>query len=114
MNRKLAAQVDRTVAWVDEFLAEFGPGLQKSAPGTQFRADAARLRSQLLALRRMVIANESPAGLARSVREIEASSQRLVDRAGDIAKSIKGKDMIARLQEPARAASALRGLIAQR
>ena len=113
-NRKLAAQVDRAVAWVDEFLTALGPELRKTPAGTRFQADTARMRRQLLKLRRSAIANDPPDRLSQSVREIEALNQQLVDRAGEVAGDVQGKDLIARLRDPALAVNRLRGLIAER
>jgi hypothetical protein len=113
-NRRLTAGVDRAVAWVDEFLTELGPRLRETPAGTRFQSDAARMRSQLLKLRRSVIANDAPERLARLTREIESANQELVDRAGEVAKTVDGIDLVARFRGPALAINSLRGLIAEK
>jgi hypothetical protein len=111
-NRKLAAQVDRAVAWVDEFLTVVGPELRKTPAGAQFQVDTSRMRSQLLQLRRSVIANEPPERLSPLIREIEASNQKLLKHAGEVALNVNRVDMIARFRNPALAVNNLRGLVA--
>jgi hypothetical protein len=112
-HRRLAAGVDRAVAWVDEFLAEQGPRLRKTPAGTRFASDAANLRNQLRQLRRLALANESENRLVRLTREIETASGQLINRAAEFARASDGVDLIPGLRGPALAINDLRGLIAE-
>jgi len=111
-NHKLVAQVDRSVAWVDEYLAEVRPELRKTPAGARFEADVVKLRRLLLEFRRSATANESTERLARAVREIEVTNQGLAGLARDLDRDHRD-DIVSRFRNPAQAVNSLRDFIAR-
>ena len=110
-NHKLVAQVDRSVAWVDEYLAEVRPELRKTPAGSRFEAKVVKMRRQLLEFRRSATANESTERLSREVREIEVTNKGLAGLARDLNRELRD-DIVARFRNPAQAVNSLRGIIA--
>jgi len=110
-NHKLVAQVDRSIAWVDEFRAEQGRELRKTPAGTRFEGDVLKMRRQLIELRRRAIANESTERLSQALREIELMNHQLGGRVDDLDRA-RRDDIAARFRGPAQAVDSLRGIIA--
>jgi len=108
-NHKLVAQVDRSVAWVDEYLAELGPALRKTPAGSRYEGDVVKMRRKLLEFRRRAIANESTERLSQALREIELTNQGLARPADDLDHR---DQVVARFRNPAQAVNSLRGIIA--
>jgi len=107
-NHKLVAQVDRSVAWVDEYLAELGPSLRKTPAGSRYEGDVVKMRRKLVEFRRRAIANESTERLTPALREIELASQGLARPADDLDHR---DQVVARFRNPAQAVDSLRGII---
>ena len=112
-SHKLVAQVDRSLAWLDEYLAGFVRELRRTPAGSRFEADVVKMRRQLIEMRRRAIANESTERLTQALQEIELTSQQLTKRASAL-DGVRRDEVIARFQNPAQAVAKLRGLIAQR
>ncbi len=113
-NRAVAAHVDHAVAWLDEFLADSGPGLRKTLAGSQFAADVTLLRSQLLKLRRSAIAGEAAARLSAPLQQIDQLNQQLSDRAAQLASQDANNTRVARYRQSAEAINKISGLLAKR
>jgi hypothetical protein len=107
-DRRFLAQVDRSISWVDEYLAVIRPELTKSPLEAQFGQDVAKMRRQLLELRRRAAANEPVERLSQRLRDIEVTNQGLSGRSRDLERDGRG-EFAARFRNPAEAVSGLRG-----
>jgi hypothetical protein len=105
-DRELIARVDRSIAWVDEYLTAMGPELKKNPAGARFNQDVAKLRRQLLELRRGAAANEPKARLSQRLGAIEVMNQGLAGRARDLERSVDNV-ISARFKDPSQAVSGL-------
>jgi len=110
-NHRLVAQVDRSVAWVDEYLAEVRPALRKTPAGSRFEAEVVKMRRQLLGFRRSATANEATERLSRAVREIEVTNEGLSGLARDLDRDHRD-EIASRFRNPAQEVKSLRGIIA--
>ena len=104
------AQVDRSIAWVDEFRTERGRELRRTPDGARFDGDVVKLRRRLLELRQRATANEPAERLAQALGEIEVTNRQL----GAVCKQLDSPgrdDIAARFRSPAQAVDSLRTFI---
>jgi hypothetical protein len=113
-DRSLAAHVDHTVAWLDEYLSQNAASLRKTEAGAEFEADATRLRHDLLGLRRRALGNLPTDGLAASVREIVRLNENLSERAVQLSNNKAGKPSTVQYKDTAAAVRELGSFVAKR
>ncbi len=109
-SHKFVAQVDRSIAWVDEFRTERGPELRRTPDGARFDGDVVKLRRRLLELRQRATANEPAERLAQALGEIEVTNRQLGARVKQL-HSAGRDDIAARFRSPAQAVDSLRTFI---
>src|SRR5262249_22799906 len=103
-NHNFVAQVDRSIAWVDEFRAQRGRELRRTPDGARCDGDVVRLRQRLRALGRRATANEPEERLSQELRQIEVANRELGERLNQL----ESVDMVASFRGPAQAIDRLR------
>jgi hypothetical protein len=107
-NYKLVAHIDRSILWLDEYVAVLGPELRKKPAGSQFKQDVAKLRRQLLDLRRRAVVNEPAEQLSQKLSDVELTNQELAGRARDLERDAQEKITV-QFQNAAQAVKNVRG-----
>lgn len=79
-DRRLLAQVDRTVASFEEKTAADREGTTANSSGPQFRTELAELNHKLLQFRRQAASAEPAGTLDQTLREAEDLSRRIAER----------------------------------
>ena len=90
VDRKLVAQVDRSIVALDEYLSQDGAALKQTEAGADFEGQVGRLRLDLLQLRQRSVAKELTGPLSPLFLEIESINRQLRERAKPDSRIIRG------------------------